>query len=61
MPKKEATEKELRELWEAASAYWDKMDGNLDLPWVEAKFKLSIFKTTIGQRGLRIPINLSIL
>lgn len=55
MAKKEATEKELVELWEQVEKYWESLDDPLSYPWVEAKFKLSMFRTTLSLKSLRMP------
>lgn len=55
MATKEATEEELRDIWEKVETFWDSMPNKLEFPWVEAKFKVSVFRTTVSQKGLRIP------
>lgn len=61
MARRDATEEELLEIWDGACTFWNTMKGSLDRPWVEARFKLATFKTTIEQKGLKIPIKLGML
>ena len=49
---------ELMDVWDKVCEFWDKQPGAIQLPWVEAKFKLAVFKTTLSQKHLKIPINL---
>ena len=52
---KVATSEELQEVWRNTCVYWDRIPRKIDLPWIEARFKLDVFKTAVKQKGLRIP------
>lgn len=49
---------ELTEVWDQVCDFWDAQPNPIQLPWVEAKFKLSVFKVTLAQKHLKIPISL---
>ena len=55
MAKLVATEEELVELWEQVEKYWESLETSLPYPWAEAKFKLSMFKTTLALKNLKMP------
>ena len=57
MAKSEASLDELVKIWAQVEAYWKTMNDPLPYPWVEAKFKLSVFKTTLEQKNLKIPFS----
>lgn len=53
---KEATREELDEVWQNTEDYWNKMSDKMDMPWVKARFMLSIFKSGLSMKGLRVPM-----
>lgn len=55
MRRKDATKEELDEMWQNICVYWDDLVDKIDNPWTEASFKIEIFKTTLHQKGLRVP------
>ncbi len=55
---REATEQELQEAWSKVEEFWEanaKHSDMLDYPWTRARFYLNVFKTTLSQRGMKVP------
>ena len=60
MPRADASLDELIKTWEQVEEYWKVMNDSLTVlpyPLVEAKFKMSVFKTTLIQKNLKIPFS----
>lgn len=52
----EATEEEYLELWDCTAKFWDAIKNNsITTPWVEYKFRLGVFKTTLSQKCWKKP------
>lgn len=52
---REATLEELNDTWAKVGDYWNNMPDKMEYPWVEAAFKVAVFRITLNQRWLRIP------
>ena len=62
MARKDATEEQINLAWGRAISFWDTLEeSTLKQPWVEANFKLKIFKLTLAQQGLKLPPRMGIL
>ena len=55
MARRDATEQELREVWQKVSERWNDLSGKLDYPWIEASSKQETFRVTLKQMGLKVP------
>lgn len=59
--RKKATQEELEMIWQSVEDYWDKntkLGDIMDYPWTRARFHLGVFKTTLSQKGWKVPSEL---